>query len=153
MGSDKVYDLTWKKTTELSAGASAAVVGDKIVVLDVSDNSNPVTRTVQDIVDLVDATAVLLTSVAYGAGAGALPITASVILYTSVGGAEALTLADGAEGQQLKIVHIVDGGSGVITPTNLLAGTAITLTDAGDSVDLVFAGAQWVVIGAATLVS
>ena len=54
MGSDKRYDITFKKTDELSAGADAAVAGDKFIMLDVSDGENPVVRTVQDILSLVD---------------------------------------------------------------------------------------------------
>ena len=55
MAGNKAYDLTWKKTTELAAGAGAAVVGDKFVMLDVSDSENPVVRTLQDIVNLANA--------------------------------------------------------------------------------------------------
>ena len=55
MAGNKSYDLTWKKTTELAAGSGAAVVGDKFVLIDISDSSNPVTRTLQDIVDLANA--------------------------------------------------------------------------------------------------
>ncbi len=49
------YDLTFKKTTELAAGGDAAVVGDKFIMIDVSDASNPVVRTLQDIVNLANA--------------------------------------------------------------------------------------------------
>lgn len=49
------YDLTFKKTSEYSAGGGAVVAGDKFIVLDVSDSENPVTRTIQDILDLVEA--------------------------------------------------------------------------------------------------
>ncbi|MCK5602419.1 hypothetical protein KAR91_11130 [Candidatus Pacearchaeota archaeon] len=49
------YDLTCKKTTEYQAGSAATVAGDKLIIIDVSDSSNPVTRTVQDILDLVEA--------------------------------------------------------------------------------------------------
>ena len=55
MASDKKYDLTFKKTTELAAGVAAAVVGDKFVLIDISEDSNPVVRTLQDIVDLANS--------------------------------------------------------------------------------------------------
>ena len=32
---DKLYDLTCKKTTELTAGSGAGLVGDKFIMLDV----------------------------------------------------------------------------------------------------------------------
>lgn len=49
------YDLTCKKPTEYAVGGGAAVVGDKFILIDISDNNNPVTRTLQDIVDLANA--------------------------------------------------------------------------------------------------
>lgn len=55
MARDRRYDLTFLKTSELAAGAGAAVVGDKFIMIDVSDAENPVTRTLQDIVDLANA--------------------------------------------------------------------------------------------------
>ena len=55
MASNREYDLTCKKTTELAAGSGAAVVGDKFVLLDASDDYKPATRTLQDIVDLANA--------------------------------------------------------------------------------------------------
>ena len=81
-------------------------------------------------------------------GAGAIPITAPACLLTTTGGAEALTVADGAyAGQKLDIIHVVDGGSGVITQTtgaNLRADiTSITFTNAGDFCRLVWTGALW----------
>lgn len=48
-------------------------------------------------------------TVAYGAGAGQLPLTADKIFLTT-GGAEALTLANGVLGQELEIIMVVDGG-------------------------------------------
>jgi len=55
MARDRRYDLTFLKTSELAAGPDAAVVGDKFIMIDVSDAENPVTRTLQDIVDLANA--------------------------------------------------------------------------------------------------
>lgn len=48
-------DLNYLKTTELVAGSAAAVAGDKFIMLDVSDGQNPVVRTIQDILDLIEA--------------------------------------------------------------------------------------------------
>jgi hypothetical protein len=90
-----------------------------------------------------------LESVAYSAGAGALPLTAKTIFLTT-GGAEALTLADGVAGQELNIVMVVDGGDGTLTPANYLNGTTLTFDDAGDSAKLVFDGTNWCNVGTPT---
>ena len=44
---------------------------------------------------------------------------------------------------------VSDGGDGTLTPDNLLDGTTITF-DGTDSVDLIFLGAAWSVIGTPT---
>ena len=79
-------------------------------------------------------------------GAGAVDITSPVTAFTSTGGAQALTLADGVVGQIKKIVHIVDGGSGVLTPTNLAGGSTITFTNVAESATLQFLGTEWYVL-------
>ena len=84
----------------------------------------------------------------YSAGAGALPLTARTIALTT-GGAEALTLADGVEGQRLTIKMVVDGGDGTLTPANLLDGATLTF-DNFDSVELIFLGASWAIVGTQT---
>ena len=78
-------------------------------------------------------------------GAGAVNVTAFYTAYTSSGAAQALSLADGVVRGQLKLIcHVVDGGSGVLTPTNLLGGTTITFTTVGESALLEFNGVRWV---------
>jgi hypothetical protein len=86
----------------------------------------------------------------YAAGAGALPITHTIITYESTGGAEALTLADGQPGQILSVNHDTDGGNGVITPATALGYTSIDLADDGDMVTFQFVDTQgWIIIGTA----
>lgn len=85
----------------------------------------------------------------YSSGAGALPITKDVIALTT-GGAEALTLADGAEGQELEIIMVVDGGAGTLTPAHFANGTTITFDDVGDSVKLCFVNSKWHTVGTPT---
>lgn len=75
-------------------------------------------------------------------GAGAIPITASIVELTTTG-ANALTLADGVEGQELTIVMVTDGGDGTLTPSNFGNGTTATFGDAGDSLVLVFVNDAW----------
>ena len=70
-------------------------------------------------------------------GAGAVNIT-SLITEITTTGADALTLADGANGQIKIITMVVDGGDGTLTPTTFANGTTMTFGDAGDTVMLVF---------------
>lgn len=80
-------------------------------------------------------------------GAGAVNVTTYLTNYTSTGAAQALTLANGVRvGQQKKIKHIVDGGSGVLTPVSLSGGTTITFTSIGEFVLLVWNGTAWVMV-------
>lgn len=83
-------------------------------------------------------TGVYVGSVDSLSGAGAISVTAETTKFTSTGGAQALTLADGVEGQIKRIVHVVDGGSGVLTPTTKTGFTTITFTNVGDSATLQF---------------
>lgn len=90
----------------------------------------------------------VVTSSATLSGAGAIPITTSLVKFTSTGGAQALTLANGVDGQRLTIVHDVDGGSGILTPTTKTGFSAVTFTNVGDTVDLVYVTTRgWMVTG------
>jgi hypothetical protein len=63
---------------------------------------------------------------------------------------DALTLADGAQGQLKTIIYVAEaagGDTGVLTPTNLGSATTITFNAVGDSVTLQFAGTDWWVVG------
>lgn len=90
-------------------------------------------------------------------GAGAIDITKKTTLFTSTGGAQALTLADGKiVGFRKRIVHAVDGGSGVLTDgaaLNLGPGTitAITLTNVREWVELEWDGTNWNIIAASPI--
>ena len=75
-------------------------------------------------------------------GAGAVILTTITTKLVTTG-ANALTLADGVEGQRKTIFMITDGGDGTLTPTNLFNGTTITFNDVGDCVELLFTGADW----------
>lgn len=77
-------------------------------------------------------------------GAGAITITEYLTKWTTTG-ANAGTLADGATiGQLKKVIQIVDGGDGTLTPTNLDNGTTITFADAGDYWIGMWNGTDWV---------
>jgi hypothetical protein len=83
-------------------------------------------------------------------GAGAVNITSLATAFTSTAAGNALTLADGAQGQIKTIIYVAEaagGDTGVLTPTNLGSATTITFNAIGDSVTLQFAGTDWWVVG------
>jgi hypothetical protein len=75
-------------------------------------------------------------------GAGVVDIT-SAITHLVTNGANALTLADGVEGQLKFIVMKTDGGDGTLTPANFANGTTLTFNDVGDSIQLMFTNGSW----------
>ena len=83
-------------------------------------------------------------------GPGAINITSLATAFTSTAAGNALTLADGAQGQIKTIIYVAEaagGDTGVLTPTNLGSATTITFNAVGDSVTLQFAGTDWWVVG------
>ena len=80
-------------------------------------------------------------------GAGAVNVTTMLTSLTTTGAAQALTLADGTAGQIKMIVHAVDGGSAVLTPTTKIGFSTITFTNVGDAVTLVYTAAGWAIVG------
>ncbi len=87
-------------------------------------------------------------------GAGAINLTTPVTRYTSTGAAQALTLADGTvAGHRKRIIHVLDGGSGVLTAGGSLhlgdSLATITLASLWDWVELEWqnSNTSWNVIG------
>lgn len=80
-------------------------------------------------------------------GAGAVNTTAMLTSLTTTGASQALTLADGSVGQVKIIVHTVDGGSAVLTPTTKIGFSTITFTAVGDSVFLIYTATGWAITG------
>jgi hypothetical protein len=81
-------------------------------------------------------------------GAGAVSVTTDTTKLTSTGVGEAITLADGADGQIKRMVHDVDGGTMVLTPTTKTGFSTVTFTNAGDTVTLQFVTTRgWMVMG------
>lgn len=84
-------------------------------------------------------------------GPGALYPYAKTVLMTTTG-ADAFTLADSSEGDELTIIMVADGGNGTLTPTNLQGGTTITFDDVEDTAYLKFLNGNWhMLAGTATL--
>ena len=84
-------------------------------------------------------------------GAGAVNVTTTTTLFTSGATGDALTLADGVAGQIKTVIYVAEAAgadTGVLTPTNRLGYSSITLTNVGDSVTLQFTGTAWAVLSA-----
>ena len=100
-------------------------------------------------VDIHDLSAIGVQSLS---GAGAIDLTKGLTRFTSTGAGQALTIADGSYiGQEHVIVHVADGGSGLLTAggaLHLTPGIAtITLTNAWEWVRLRWTGSVWDVVG------
>ena len=83
-------------------------------------------------------------------GPGAVNITSLATAFTSTAAGNALTLADGAQGQLKTVIYVAEaagGDTGVLTPANLGSATTITFNAVGDSVTLQFDGTDWWVVG------
>jgi len=80
-------------------------------------------------------------------GAGAIDITEPITWIVTDSNPDALTIADGAEGQRKSIVMKTDVGDGVLTPANLAGGATITFDDVGDSCELLFTNGSWHFMG------
>lgn len=88
----------------------------------------------------------VVSSVQALSGAGAVNVTQTVTKFTSTATGNALTLADGVEGQIKVIVYVAEAAgadTGILTPTNLGAGTTITFNNVGDACILQFLGTDW----------
>ncbi len=63
-------------------------------------------------------------------GAGAVDVTNAFTSLTTSGVSQALTLANGVVGEMKIIVHAVDGGSAVLTPTTKIRRSCTTASPA-----------------------
>ena len=79
-------------------------------------------------------------------GAGAVNTTDMMTSLTTTGAAQALTLANGTLGQMKIVVHTVDGGSAVLTPTTKIGFTTITFTGVGESATLIYTSLGWAIV-------
>ncbi len=83
-------------------------------------------------------------------GAGALAVTTTTSKYTTAGVADALTLADGVNGQLKEVILDVlttGGDSAVLTPATKTGYTTITFSAAGQSATLRFVTTRgWIIM-------
>jgi hypothetical protein len=80
----------------------------------------------------------------------AIPVTHPMVRKTTGGDAEALTLANGEEGQLLYIELVTDGGGdGTLTPTTKTGFVTIVFADAGDRAVLYYVDdtVGWIILG------
>ena len=78
-----------------------------------------------------------------GAGACSVTVPVTILVTTST---DALTLADGYEGQRKIVIMKTDGGDGTLTPDNFANGTYITF-DNYDTWEGIFHAGNWYTVG------
>lgn len=74
-------------------------------------------------------------SLTTAAGSGIVNVTSSLTKLTSTG-ADALSLANGTNGQRKEIVMVVDGGDATLTPTTKTGFSTAVFNDLGDTLVL-----------------
>jgi len=96
----------------------------------------------------VTFTGFIVESIQALSGPGAANVTEQVTAITTTGALDAITLANGTNGQTKTIFHDVDGGSFVLTPTTATGWSTFTSTAAGESITLVYRTTRgWIVTG------
>ena len=91
------------------------------------------------------------TSVAVAGNALVIPVTHGIVIKTTDVDAEALTLADGEDGQLLLIYLTAIGhgdGKGTLTPATCTGFATVKLDEAGDAVLLLFVNSTigWIIV-------
>jgi len=80
----------------------------------------------------------------------AIPVTHRYVAKTTGADAEALTLANGTQGQELTITLVADGnGDGTLTPATSTQFATIVFADAGDTANLMYVDdtVGWIITG------
>ena len=144
--------LTIADGKTLTANNSITLAGADATVMTFPSTSATIARTdaAQTFIGNQTFSNAIIGAVQALSGPGAVNVTQLTTAFTSTGTGDALTLADGVAGQLKMIVYVAEAAgadTGILTPTNLGAGTTITFNDVGDSVTLQFIGTDWWVIG------
>jgi hypothetical protein len=96
---------------------------------------------------LAAGSSIVTTTKTVAGGVLAIPITHRYVAKTT-GGAEALTLANGAfVGQRLNIRLVTDGGDGTLTPTTKVGFATIVFSAAGHFAELEWTTSGWIIVG------
>jgi len=87
-------------------------------------------------------------------GPGVIDLTDIVVEITTTGTGDVLTLANGTDGQVLKLIYIAEGAVGdtaTLTPTTYASSGSITFTDIGDTVHLMYkTTGGWYLVGSSS---
>lgn len=102
-------------------------------------------QTLSSTIEFANPIAFRNTQTLTGAGAVSASVTVTLLVTT---GANALTLADGSNDAQVKVIYMLtDGGDGTLTPNNPSGYATITFNDVRDCVILMwFSGEGWIII-------
>ncbi len=134
-----------KTITELDALTVTAST-DQLITYDASASST-LNLTVANLVNKLPTWLGFSQTAQTLSGAGAVDVT-SAITWVVTTGTNALTLADGTEGQVKFIIMKTDAGVGTLTPSSTPANySTIAFNDVGDSAQLLFTNAAWHIVG------
>lgn len=136
----------WSKLTPVVADGSTDAPFSALSVVSVSATSLDVASGV-NLLDVVE-------NITTATESAAIATTSRLISLTSANTGDALSLADGDEGQRMTIVYSAETAitdTIVVTPANLLGGTTITFNDVGDFAELVFVNGTWVMMSGSAI--
>lgn len=143
-----IATLTIADGKTLTVNNSVALAGTDATTMTFPSTSATIART--DAAQTFTGNQTFSTGVVAGvqslSGAGAVSVTTPTTAFTSTATGNALTLADGVQGQLKTIVYVAEAAgadTGVLTPSNLGAGTTITFNNIGDACVLQFLGSDW----------
>lgn len=90
-------------------------------------------------------------------GPAAVPVTGRIHEITTTGAGDALTLANGVNGQRFTLCYVAEGAGGdtaVLTPATLAGGTNITFNALGDTAELVYlTNGGWYMVGGSAVLA
>ena len=131
----------------LSATGDFAINTNKFQVT--ASSGNTTVAGTLGVTGLTTATGGIAGGVQTLSGPGAVNVTTLATAFTSTGTGDALTLADGTNGQMKTVVYVAEAAgadTGVLTPTNRIGYASVTLNAVGDSVTLQFVGTAWAIL-------
>ncbi len=136
-----------KKITALTAETAPADDDLAHLVTDVSTSATNKKITLANFFNKIPTWLGLAQTVQTLTGAGAVNLT-TAITHVVTTGADALTLANGAEGQIKIIIMKTDGGNGTLTPASSAGNySTIQFNDVGDTATLIYSNSAWHILG------
>lgn len=145
--------ITSAGSATLDGTSSAVITATRAGMKFFNDGTNWITtaNTQNAVNAAVSAAGTTPTTFSALSGPGAVPVTQYRHRLTTTGTADAITLANGTNGQKILITYVAEGASGdsaVLTPASLLGYTTITFNDIADSAELMYdsTSAAWLII-------